>query len=171
MEKNMLWYNQCMGKQRRSRQFKSSSKVIDMEEARKQRQAKREAEKAKEEAKKKRSSSQNTRGKMAIRRSRNRRRLMVLLIALGIIAVIALSVINVISLKREEISVLKQQEELKEEKKELEKELSNINDPENLEEEARNQLRLIKPGEVLYMFPEEITEKNKTQESTEETEE
>ena len=37
VEKNLLWYNQCMGKRRRSTEFKNNSQVIDMEQARKQR--------------------------------------------------------------------------------------------------------------------------------------
>ena len=51
VEKNLLWYNQCMGKRRRSTEFKNNSQVIDMEQARKQRLEKRRAERAKEEAK------------------------------------------------------------------------------------------------------------------------
>ena len=49
-----------------------------------------------------------------------------------------------------------QQEALEKEKAQLEKELSEINDPENIEEQAREQLRLIKKGEYLYVFPEDM---------------
>ena len=35
----------------------------------------------------------------------------------------------------------------------------------NIEEQARNQLRLIKPGETLYLFPEEMTEENNSNSS------
>ena len=51
MEKNLLWYNRCMGKNRRSTEFRNSSRVIDMEEARKKRHEKRQAEREKEEKK------------------------------------------------------------------------------------------------------------------------
>ena len=44
--------------------------------------------------------------------------------------------------------------------KELQKELENAETPENIEAQARQQLRLIKPGEVLYMFPSEITDRD-----------
>ena len=54
-----------------------------------------------------------------------------------------------------------QQEALEKEKAQMEKELSEINDPENLENQARDQLRLIKEGEYLYIFPEEITKAGK----------
>ena len=38
----------------------------------------------------------------------------------------------------------------------MEKDLQEIDDLENLEEQARNQMRLVKPGETLYIFPENI---------------
>lgn len=83
---------------------------------------------------------------------------MVAVITLCIIATIGFSVFNVISLKLEQRDVYKQHRELLDEKKQLENELDNINDPENLEEQARNQLRLVKPGETIYLFPDEMTE-------------
>lgn len=83
--------------------------------------------------------------------------MMVAIIILCAAIVLAFSVLNVISLKREQHEVMKQAEALQQEKAQLEKELSEINDPKNIEEQARDQLRLIMPGETLYMFPEEIT--------------
>lgn len=160
VEKNMLCYNEHMGKKRRSKEFKNSSQVIDMEEARRQRLEKRRAEREKEEIKAKRSAAQKTRGKMAIRRNRNMRRIMVGVVILIIGAVVSASVINVVSLKREQHEAENQRKELEAEKEQLTKELENINDLENLEEQARDQLRLIKKGEKIYIFPEEITENN-----------
>ncbi|HIU25367.1 MAG TPA: septum formation initiator family protein [Candidatus Copromorpha excrementigallinarum] len=83
---------------------------------------------------------------------------MVGIIVVLIAGTVGFSIFNVISLKKEQHDTLAQQEELKAEKQELEEQLEEINAPENIEEEARNQLRLIMPGETLYMFPEEITE-------------
>ena len=54
----------------------------------------------------------------------------------------------------------KEQQALKQQKAELQKELENAETPENIEAQARQQLRLIKPGEVLYMFPSEITDRD-----------
>lgn len=82
---------------------------------------------------------------------------MIVVIVVGIVGAIAFSLLNVLSLKKEQREVMQQAADLKQEKEQLEKELSQINDPINLEEQARDQLRLIKPGETLYMFPEEIT--------------
>lgn len=167
MEKNMLWYNQFMGKKRRSREFKNNSQVIDMDEARKKRLAKRREEKEREEERARRHARQSTAGKMAIRRQKTRRKILIGFIVVCIIGVMSLSLINIVSMKKEQHDVLTQQEQLKKEKSSLEKELENINDPENLEEQARNQLRLIKPGETLYMFPDEITEKESSTDNEE----
>ncbi len=157
-----------MRKKRRSAEFKNNSQVIDMNEARRLRQQKRQAEKEKEEEKLRYAASQKTRGKMAIRRSRNRRRLLVVVIAVSLIGVITFSLLNVISLKKEQREVLQQAEQLQQEKEQLEKELSEINDPKNIEQQARDQLRLIKPGEKLYMFPEEINQFKNSQEEEDE---
>ena len=36
--------------------------------------------------------------------------------------------------------------------------MEEINDLDHLEEQARDQMRLIKPGETLYIFPEDTAE-------------
>lgn len=92
---------------------------------------------------------------------------MIGLVVIAIIGMVTFSVLNVISLKREQHNIREQKEALEKEKAQLEKELSEINEPENIEAQARDQLRLIKKGEYLYLFPEEITESGK--ESAEET--
>ncbi len=167
VEKNMLCYNQTMGKRRRSKEFKNNSQVIDMEQARAQRLEKRRAERQREEKKAQEAAKRKTRGKMAIRRSRNRRRLMIGIVVMIIIGLISFSVINIISLKREQHDMEQQKQELEQEREQLNKELENANDLENLEEQARDQLRLIKPGEKIYIFPEEITQTEETTEAEE----
>lgn len=87
---------------------------------------------------------------------------MIVLIVVGIIGVITFSIFNVISLKKEQKEMREQQEALEKEKAQLEKQLTEINDPENMEQQAREQLRLIKKGEYLYIFPEEITKAGKS---------
>lgn len=95
---------------------------------------------------------------------------MIALLCVFIAGVVGFSLFNIISLKREQRDVIQQQKELEAEKAQLEEELAEINDPANLEEQARDQLRLIKPGEYLYMFPEEITKAAKDVQTTEEQE-
>ena len=160
-----------MRRKRRSREFKNNSQVIDIDKARKERLEKRQAEKAKEEEKIRYAASQNTRGKMAIRRSQRRRRLLIGIIVVCIIGVVAFSILNVVSLKKEQKNMREQQEALQKEKAQLEKELSEINDPENIENQAREQLRLIKKGEYLYVFPEDMNENDDSTEDKAEKEE
>ena len=148
VEKNVLCYNQNMGKNRRSKEFKNNSQVIDMEEARARRQQKRRAEKEKKEEKELRAKQQNTRGKRAIRRSKTRRKIIMGITIAIILLLVFLLVFNIISLKKEQYDTKKEQQALKQQKAELQKEL------------AEQQLRLIKPGEVLYMFPSEITDRD-----------
>jgi len=105
---------------------------------------------------------------MAIRRSQRRRRILIGLVVVGVIGAIVFFSLNIISLINERQTMKEQNEALLKEKAQLEKELSEINDPENIEEQARDQLRLIKKGEYMYRFPEEITESDKTDETKEE---
>ena len=79
--------------------------------------------------------------------------------------VLCLFVMNIVSLKREQHDVMQQQQQLEKQKEELQKALEDTDDTENIEEQARNQLRLIKPGETLYLFPEEMTEENNSNSS------
>lgn len=153
-----------MRRKRRSREFKNNSQVIDIDKARKERLEKRRAEKAKEEEKIRYAASRNTRGKMAIRRGRRRRRILIGLVVVGVIGAIVFFSLNIISLINERQAMKEQNEALQKEKAQLEKELAEINDPENIEEQARDQLRLIKKGEYLYLFPEEITDAAKAAE-------
>ena len=142
-----------------------------MDEARKKRQAKRREEKAREEEKARKYARQHTAGKMAIRRQKRRRKILTGLIIVGIIGAMSLSLVNIISLKKEQHDVLAEQEQLKQQKQELQKELENISDSENIEEQARNQLRLIRPGETLYMLPDEITDKDTSTDSSKDQDE
>mgnify|MGYP002343230697 FL=1 len=79
--------------------------------------------------------------------------------------VLFLFVMNIVSLKREQHDVMQHQQQLEKQKEELQKALEDTDDTENIEEQARNQLRLIKPGETLYLFPEEMTEENNSNSS------
>jgi cell division protein FtsB len=160
-----------MGKNRRSKEFKNNSQVIDMEAARKERLAKRRAERAKQEKKAKQEAQKNTRGKMAIRRQRNRRRLGIALLAIIIIAIVGVCVFKIVSLKNEQKEALAQQEELKAQKQELQEELDSASDKENIEEQARSQLRLVKPGEVLYTFAEEVVNQVENSDEGQDTDE
>lgn len=140
-----------MKKKRRSREFRNSGQVIDIEEARRIRRQKREEAAAEKREKARKPKSVVTK-RQAARKAR--RRLVYLVIFLAISGVIAASVINIINLKLTEARTLKEQQELLEQKEKLERIYSQVNSPEYIEQQAREQLRMIRPGEILYVLPE-----------------
>lgn len=139
-----------MKKKRRSREFKNNSQVIDIEEARQSRKQKREeaAEKKYKVRKTKSVITERQAGKKA------RRRMVYFVIALFIIGIITVSAFHVISLKLTEARTMKEQQELLDQKAKLEKIYSQVNSPEYIEQQARQQLKMIRPGEILYVLPE-----------------
>jgi cell division protein FtsB len=145
-------------KKRRSREFKNSSQIIDINEARQLRKQKREdaAEKKYKVRKTKSVVTQRQAGKKA------RRRMVYFVIFLVILGIIAASVINIISLKLTEAKTLKEQQALLDQRTRLEKIYSQVNSPEYIEQQARQQLKMIKPGEILYVLPEENQKKKTT---------
>lgn len=85
----------------------------------------------------------------------NKGRIALTVIVLVLIAVVGVSVKNVFDLRAEQQQLTETQKELASEKAALEEELKNVNDLDYIEEQARIQLRLIKPGEILYIFDDE----------------
>lgn len=78
-------------------------------------------------------------------------------IAVAVIALICLScsIWKIVSLKIEESRSRDRIAELKEEKKELEEEVSGIGTEEYIEEQARQWLKMAKSGEIIYVFGNE----------------
>lgn len=89
----------------------------------------------------------------------NKSKIIMTAIVVLLIAVLGMSMRNVFLLRNEQKELNEKQQELLSEKNTLKNELDNINDLEYIEEQARIQLRMIKPGEILF-----ITEDNKTDE-------
>lgn len=149
-------------KKRRSKQFKDSSKVIDMEQARAERQRRRESSAPKTEEVKKEvspaASARQSQRRTMLRRRKQTRRLAVIGIAVVLVIIMGISLGNIIMLKHELHQAEKQHEEYAKEKEQLEKEMAEVNDLDYLEEQARDQMRLVKPGETLYIFPEDMSE-------------
>lgn len=140
-----------MARKRRSREFKNSQ-VIDIESAREERRKKRALVNEKRIQKEKQpGEAMSRRRTIKIRRKRIVYGLVFLLIAV----VIGAAIYNLISLKIEEARALKELETLNEQKAELEEELSRIDSPEYIEQQAREQLRMIMPGETLYVVNNE----------------
>ncbi len=81
-----------------------------------------------------------------------------LMMVLIVLSVAGFSVFRIIDLKMEEHQLLAQQEALIREKEKLKEQLANVNNPEFIEQEARKQLKLIMPGETLYILKDETDE-------------
>lgn len=95
----------------------------------------------------------------------NSGRMILTVIVLVLIAVVGMSVKTVFDLRAEQADLKKENKGLLSEKAALKEELKNINDPEYVEEQARIQLKLIKPGEILYILEDkDHQEKNEHEE-------
>jgi cell division protein DivIC len=138
-------------KRRRSREFKNNKQVIDIEEARQQRKRKRQQAAVKKYKAKKPKSvvTERQAGKKA------RRRMVYCFIFFAIVCVIAASAFNIISLKLTDAKTVKEHEALLNQKAKLERIYSQVSSPEYIEQQARQQLKMIKPGEILYILPKQ----------------
>ena len=95
--------------------------------------------------------------------------LLVFLVAFAILATMCGK--DIVRLKAENIALKKQQVALEKQRDELKEELANVDDPEYIREQARKQLNLLNPGEILFLFDDEQgDEEVQEPEATEETE-
>jgi cell division protein FtsB len=78
-----------------------------------------------------------------------------LLMALVVFSIVGFSVFRIVDLKLEERQLLTEQAALTAEKEKLKEQLANVNNPEFIEQEARKQLKLIMPGETLYILKDD----------------
>lgn len=69
---------------------------------------------------------------------------------------------RITSLHAEREALLAEREQLEQTKDEKLNELENVNDLDYIEEQARKQLKMIKPGEVLFVIDEKIQEAAET---------
>ncbi len=85
----------------------------------------------------------------------NQGRLILTVIVVILIAVVGMSIKNVFDLRAEQKSLQEENQNLLQQQEALEAELENVNDLEYIEEQARIQLRMIKPGEILFVSDKE----------------
>ena len=151
-----------MAKKRRSSQFKDTSQVIDIDEARRKRQEKRQKQQHKE---RRREDAQPKRAvRASVKAGRRKKHITYAVIILAIIAAIGISALNIVSLRAEYKEVELQNQQLLQQKEELEQQIKDSSKDKFVEEEARKQLRMVKPGETVYIVPnqEETTAPAKT---------
>lgn len=91
----------------------------------------------------------------------NKLRVLLVVIVVALMVAVGFSVKNVIDLRNEQAQLKNTNVSLKEKKAQLETELKNVNNKNYIEEQARIQLKLIKPGEVLYILDDDKDSKNK----------
>ena len=111
------------------------------------------------------------RRRAARRRKRRRKRLTLLAMLLSFILVLTMCGREIIRLKAENLSLRRQQQELKEERDRLSVELKNVGNKDYIKQQARKQLRLLDPGEILFIFsdaPEEEEAAEPAEEAAEE---
>jgi cell division protein DivIC len=137
-----------MARKRRSREFKNSQ-VIDIDKAREERRKKRAEASLKRPKKVDREKGEPSKRRMA---KRNRKRWVYGLIILVITFLIGMAFFRLISLKIEESRAESDLAALQKEKQELEEELSHVYSKEYIEQQARAELRMIFPGEILYVL-------------------
>jgi len=126
------------------------SRVIDIDKAREERKSKR----VLAESKKKKRLRTIPRVGVSRRRSTQalRKKSVYLIIAVVLLIIIGVSVYNLVSLKMEQAKVNADYAALVKEKAQLNEELSNVDSDEYIEQKAREELKMILPGETLYII-------------------
>ncbi len=90
-------------------------------------------------------------------------RMIVVAVMIVLIGVTSFSVKRIVALKIEQNQLRREQTSLKAKKEKLKYELKHIDSESYIEEQARKQLNMIKPGEIIYMI-EKDKSKNKKNE-------
>lgn len=94
-----------------------------------------------------------TERRSAVSSAARKRRIRTILIALLVFALlVTVWGRDILRLKAENVALKKQQTELEKQRDALKEELKTVNDPEYVREQARKQLRLLNPGEILFTF-------------------
>ena len=79
----------------------------------------------------------------------------IIIIVLILFAVFFSRVKSIMDLKSEQVKLSKQQEELKKERDPLKAKLKNIDSKDYIQEQARKQLKMMDPDEILYVFEDD----------------
>ena len=96
-------------------------------------------------------------------------RMVLTILVVVLVLVLLMSVRGIFALRAEQKALKEQNEALLLEKETLKDELKNVSDKEYIEEQARIQLKLIKPGEILYILDDD-KEKEENKEDKEKNE-
>ena len=86
---------------------------------------------------------------------RRKKRRMLIIILLAFVLMATMCGRDIIRLKAETAELKKQQVSLEKQRDELKEELKNTGESEYIREQARKQLRLLNPGEILFTFEDD----------------
>ena len=86
---------------------------------------------------------------------RRKKRRMLIIILLACVLMATMCGRDIIRLKAETAELKKQQVSLEKQRDELKEELKNTGESEYIREQARKQLRLLNPGEILFTFEDD----------------
>ncbi|MEG0919640.1 MAG: septum formation initiator family protein [Anaerovoracaceae bacterium] len=88
------------------------------------------------------------------KKQRKKRLILSAVIVVVFIAVLGASIFEIIDLKNQQRKLKQEAVKLTEQKEKLEEEAKNKDNLDYIEQQARKQLRLIMPGEILYVMPD-----------------
>lgn len=150
-------------RKKRSRKYSEKVQVIDFEEARAARKKKRKEEKAKRERAKERREEARRRVYEGVRyKAGNKGNKKLLIFFVVLIIILVATGVNYgykIRMQNEEQKrLIEEQQDLKRKKKEALQIKGKVKGMDYVEVIARKRLHLIKPGEILYILPEEEKE-------------
>lgn len=114
-----------------------------------------------DERRKKRSRTKEPQKTMSPRQKKKiaRNRIRLLVIAGILLAIFGVSIYKIVSLKFERIQLQKEQTRLVQEKEKLKKESEDVNSIDYIEKKAREELKLVLPGEIIYNLPKDLEKK------------
>lgn len=72
-----------------------------------------------------------------------------------VLIMLALSGYKILAVQKKQAELVSRQKELVKERERLSRELLKVEDPKYIEEQARTQLKMVRPGEILYIFKDE----------------
>ena len=106
------------------------------------------------------------RDKSRVRRKVNYTKIVVCAVVIILIAYFGVSAIKIVNLSKEKEEVAAYNQELLQNKENLQLKLDNINSADYIESQARRDLKLVKPNELLFIFSEKDSD-NAEEDSTE----
>ncbi len=133
----------------RSRDFHRNNEVIDFDLAREKRKKARLEKAERIYQARKEAPSQRKAAK------RKRRLLIYAAIIIFVVAAVSVSLVEIISLEKEKAELVSEKTRLTKELEDAQNELASTDDPEYIEQQVREKLNMVYPGEIIYISPDE----------------